>query len=103
LLSRINHELGANFILSQFEHQARFNESARSIEMHLRSKQAQTVTIDEADLSVTFQEGETIWTESSHKYRLPEIAEMAAESGFGCPAQWIDEEWSFAENLWMAE
>ena len=39
---------------------------------------------------MTFDAGETIWTESSHKYCLPQIAAMAAESGFTSPAQWID-------------
>jgi len=102
LLARINRELGGNFVLSQFEHVARFNEEARSIEMHLRSRQAQSVSIEAAEIRVALEAGETIWTESSHKYRIPEISSMAAESGFSCPAQWIDEEWGFAENLWMA-
>ena len=102
LLARINRELGGNFVLSQFEHEARFNEEARSIEMHLRSRQAQTVSIDAAEITIRFDAGETIWTESSHKYGLPEISRMATESEFECPAQWIDEEWLFAENLWMA-
>jgi dimethylhistidine N-methyltransferase len=103
LLARINRELGGQFVLSQFEHVAKFNEEARSIEMRLRSKQAQTVAIGGSDVTVEFYAGETIWTESSHKYRLPQISSMAAESGFTCPAQWIDDEWAFAENLWMAE
>jgi L-histidine N-alpha-methyltransferase len=102
LLARINRELGGHFVLSQFQHVARFNEAARSIEMHLRSRQAQTVSIDAADLRVQFEAGETIWTESSHKYRRPEIPTMASESGFTGSAQWVDEEWGFAENLWMA-
>jgi dimethylhistidine N-methyltransferase len=102
LLARINRELGGQFVLSQFEHLARFNEHARSIEMHLRSRVAQKVFIEAAGITVEFDEGETIWTESSHKYCLPQIAQMAAESGFTTPAQWIDTEWGFAENLWMA-
>jgi L-histidine Nalpha-methyltransferase len=102
LLARINRELGGDFALEQFEHVARFNEDARSIEMHLRSRQAQTVAVDAAGITVEFRAGETIWTESSHKYRLAEITAMAAESGFECPAQWIDQEWLFAENLWRA-
>jgi dimethylhistidine N-methyltransferase len=102
LLARINRELGGHFVLSQFQHVARFHETARSIEMHLRSRQAQTVAIDAAGIRVTFEAGETIWTESSHKYRLPQVASMAAESGFACSAQWIDDEWGFASNLWMA-
>lgn len=100
LLARINRELGGHFVLSQFQHEARFNAEAGSIEMHLRSKRAQKVLIEAAGMTIAFAEGETIWTESSHKYRLPQIAAMAAESGFSCPAQWIDTEWGFAENLW---
>ena len=37
LLGRINRELGGNFDLRAFEHQARYNERERRIEMHLRS------------------------------------------------------------------
>jgi uncharacterized SAM-dependent methyltransferase len=54
-------------------------------------------------LSVTFFEGETIWTESSHKYSLAEVFRIAEQAGFRCDAQWIDEEWPFAENLLIAE
>ena len=39
LLARINRELDADFVLEQFEHVARFNPEARSVEMHLRSRQ----------------------------------------------------------------
>src|SRR5258705_13936120 len=45
LLGRINRELEADFVLDQFEHVAKFNPFARSVEMHLRSKRTQTVTI----------------------------------------------------------
>jgi L-histidine Nalpha-methyltransferase len=102
LLARINRELGGHFALSQFQHVARYNEAAHSIEMHLRSSEAQTVAIEAAEISVAFEAGETIWTESSHKYQRPEISALAAESRFACTAQWVDEEWGFAENLWTA-
>src|SRR5258707_416110 len=49
LLARINRELGGNFVLSQFEHDARFNPETRSIEMHLHSIRNQRVTIRRAD------------------------------------------------------
>ena len=102
LLSRINRELEGDFLLSRFEHLARFNSETRSVEMHLRSKKSQTVEIRQAGLSVHFEEGETIWTENSHKYSPQEIVRMAEETGFGCMAQWIDREWPFAESLLMA-
>jgi dimethylhistidine N-methyltransferase len=103
LLVRINRELDANFDLARFQHVARINHQARSVEMHLRSTCRQTVNIAAADLSVEFFEGETIWTESSHKYSQEEIFEMARTTGFRCEAQWIDKEWAFAENLLIAE
>ena len=103
LLARINRELGANFVLPQFEHVARFNHDARSVEMHLRSRKTQTVTIPRAEFSVTFRQEETIWTESSHKYSTAEPFRIAEETGFECVAQWIDDEWLFAENLLIAE
>jgi uncharacterized SAM-dependent methyltransferase len=58
------------------------------------------VFITEADLTVSFRAGETIWTESSHKFHLPELEEMAEHAGFGIEAQWVDRDWPFAENLW---
>lgn len=103
LLARINRELDADFDVGQFVHEARINEQARSVEMHLRSTQAQTVTIPRADLVVEFEEGETIWTESSHKYSAEEVFDMAGYADFRCDAQWIDSEWPFAENLLIAE
>jgi L-histidine Nalpha-methyltransferase len=103
LLARINRELDADFDLAQFEHLARINPEARSVEMHLRSTCRQTVHIPAAEFSVEFLEGETIWTESSHKYSAEEVLEMARTTGFRCEAQWIDEQWPFAENLLIAE
>jgi L-histidine N-alpha-methyltransferase len=99
LLARINRELEADFVLAQFEHVARFNSETRSIEMHLRALRRQTVAIHRADIAVTFEAGETIWTENSHKYSLDEVARMAADAGWICSAQWIDQEWPFAESL----
>ena len=103
LLARINRELGADFDLNQFEHVARINCEARRVEMHLRSRRRQSVNIPEAELLIEFHDGETIWTESSHKYSQEEVFEIARASGFFCEAQWIDEEWPFAESLLVAE
>jgi len=103
LLARVNRELGADFDLSQFAHLARINDEVRSVEMHLESRRHQAVSISAAEIVVEFQEGETIWTESSHKYALGEIYEMARAAGFRCEVQWVDEQWPFAENLLVAE
>jgi L-histidine N-alpha-methyltransferase len=103
LLGRINRELDADFDLRQFSHVARINHDARSVEMHLRSNRRQRVRIAAVGLDVEFLEGETIWTESSHKYSTDEIVRMAGNAGFRCQAQWVDQEWSFAESLLTAE
>jgi L-histidine Nalpha-methyltransferase len=103
ILARINRELGANFDLSCFRHEARWNTKERRIEMHLRSLQDQRVEIPAAGLGVMIEAGETIWTESSHKYRPEEVLRMAERTGFRCSGQWIDEEWPFAQNLLVVE
>ena len=103
LLARINRELGANFDLRQFEHQARFNPVTSSVEMHLHSLCKQTVTISMARLTVGFEAGETIWTENSHKYSLAEVRHKSNTAGFDLQAQWIDDDWHFAENLLVAD
>ena len=100
LLARINRELGGDFDLSRFEHIAHYNARERRIEMHLRSVETQTVTIGEA--CFTFQNDETIWTESCHKYGRNEPQEMARRTGFKCVEQWVDVEWPLAENLFVA-
>lgn len=102
LLARINRELGANFDLSRFAHLARYDEKERRVEMHLRSLASQDVDIPSAGLAVHFQAGETIWTESSHKYSRAEVVSMAERSGFACAAQWTDSEWPFAQSLLIA-
>lgn len=103
LLARVNRELGADFDLRQFAHLAKINYEARSVEMHLVSRERQIVSIPAAEVVVEFQEEESIWTESSHKYSAAEIFQMARKAGFRCETQWIDEQWPFAENLLIAE
>jgi L-histidine Nalpha-methyltransferase len=103
LLARINRELGADFDLSRFQHAVRWDESERRIEMHLRSTAWQHVTIREAGFRFYLREGETIWTESSHKYNCEEVVAMGRHAGFRCAGQWIDAEWPFAQTLLFAD
>lgn len=103
LLARINRELDGNFDMSSFVHEARYNSEHRRIEMHLRSTRAQTATISGASFDVHLDAGETIWTESSHKYRCEEAAEMGVRAGFCCVGQWVDAEWPYAQSLLLVE
>jgi dimethylhistidine N-methyltransferase len=103
LLARVNRELDADFDLAHFRHEARYNTAERRVEMHLRSTRDQIVKIPRSGCKVSFRKDETIWTESSHKYRAEDISEMARRNGFRCDSQWIDTEWPFAESLLVAE
>jgi dimethylhistidine N-methyltransferase len=102
LLARINRELEADFDLRKFRHVARWNESERRIEMHLQATAAQYVNVPLAALRVQLRKDETIWTESSHKYRAEELAGLAQRTGFRCSAQWTDREWPFTHSLFVA-
>ncbi|HEY4709360.1 MAG TPA: L-histidine N(alpha)-methyltransferase [Candidatus Acidoferrales bacterium] len=102
LLARINRELGGDFDLRHFEHVVRWDQAERRIEMHLRSTIWQRVTIRQAGFRFHLREGETIWTESSHKYDPKAVVQMGERSGYRCAGQWFDAEWPLAQNLFFA-
>jgi dimethylhistidine N-methyltransferase len=102
LLGRVNRELDGGFDLRAFAHEARYNTRERRIEMHLRSIVDQTVAVGLANITARFSKDETIWTESSHKFEPAELDRMADEAGFQVRATWVDQEWPFAETLWIA-
>lgn len=99
LLHRLNRDFGANFDPDCFKHEARWSESASRIEMHLRASSDQQVLLRNLDLRSFIGSGETIHTESSHKFKVPEFEELATTAGFNPVAAWTDEEWPFAEML----
>jgi L-histidine Nalpha-methyltransferase len=99
ILLRINRELGANFDLLAFDHRALWNATASRIEMHLLSLFDQTVHIAALKLDAPFVVGETIWTESSHKYTEAGIRDLLQKGGFQPIDQWVAEEQSFLEVL----
>ena len=102
MLARINREFQGDFDLRLFEHQARWNAATHDIEMHLVARRSHTVEIRALGLRVEFQSGESIWTESSHKYDRDEALHLGQRAGFECGGQWLDVEWPFAESLLIA-
>jgi L-histidine Nalpha-methyltransferase len=99
LLDRINRELGGDFDLEAFEHVPRWNAASSRVESHLVSRRDQLVTITAADLTVAFAAGESIWTESSYKYRPEQLVEMGGVAGFAGRQQWIEPTARFALTL----
>ena len=98
LLERMQRELGAGLETGHFAHHAFFNEDDARIEMHLRATRPTEIRLG-AD-RFGFAEGETIHTESSHKYTKAGIAELAGEAGWTLHQSWTDDKGWFALN-WL--
>jgi uncharacterized SAM-dependent methyltransferase len=88
VLRRLNRDVGANFDLAAFEHQAIWVPEASRIEMRLISSRAQTVTI--AGERISFAADEPIITEHCHKYTPESFAALAAAAGWSGRAVWTD-------------
>ena len=88
LLVRANRELGADFDLAGFEHEAIFNARQSRIEMHLVSRRAQVVSL--LGRRFSFRAGETIHTENSHKYTVAAFRDLAAEANWTTSRLWTD-------------
>jgi dimethylhistidine N-methyltransferase len=103
VLDRINRELGGTFDLDGFAHRPVWNAAESRMESHLVSLRAQTVEIPAADLVISFEEGESIWTESSYKYTTERVTELGRNAGFRRECQWIEPEAQFSLTLFLAE
>ena len=103
VLARLNRELGADFDLDNFTHEARWNAANSCIEMHLRSTVAQTVTLPANSagpaFTLHFRAGETIHTENSYKFTPATIAELLTPAGFTPTRTFTDPDCLFAVTL----
>ena len=100
LLVRANRELGADFDVENFAHEAIFNDAESRIEMHLVSRQAQIVSL--LGQRFAFRPGETIHTESSHKYTVAAFRRLAASAGWSARRVWTDERRLFSVHELIA-
>ncbi len=94
LIVRINRELGGDFCLMDFKHEARWNSAESAIEMHIVSQADQTVRV--GDYAFSFLRGETIHTESSRKYDMQDFVGVAAECGWEVVHAWTEPDRKFA-------
>ena len=99
LLRRLNREAGADFDQRAFGHEARWNAQAERIEMHLVSHRAQSVRL--AGRIFRFAAGESIHSESSHKYRPERLRRIAEAAGWQAAATWTDPDGLF--SVWLLE
>ncbi len=92
VLNHLNRLIGADFNVSAWRHVGLFNEALSRIEMHLESREAQTVSWK--DGSRRFQKGERIHTENSYKYQPEPFAAVLKQAGFHAVTHFTDEqEW----------
>jgi len=98
-LHRLNREVGADFVVDQFEHRSIWNRELGRIEMHLVSRVEQSVEI--AGRRFDFAAGEAIRTESAYKYDLEQFAAIADE--FRVERVWCDAERNFSVQYLVAE
>jgi dimethylhistidine N-methyltransferase len=103
LLRRINRELGGTFDLENFEHVVLYNDIHGRIEMHLRSRMPQEVTIERTEQVVTIAPGEMIHTENSYKYTVEEVQEMGAQAGLDLVRTWFDSRSYFLVSMFRPQ
>jgi len=99
LLRRANTELSADFDVGAFAHYAFYDPRKHRIEMHLVSQCAQTVSV--AGESFDFEEGESLHTESSHKFTIEGFRKLAVSAGFRPGPVWTDEARLFSVH-WLS-
>ena len=97
LLARINRELGGDFELARFAHEAVYNEDAGRVEIYIVSLADQRVRV--LGREFRFARGERIHTENSHKYAVEEFQALASASGWTPVKAWTDTAQLFSLHL----
>jgi L-histidine Nalpha-methyltransferase len=97
LLERINRELGGDFDLARFAHEAIYNEDAGRVEIYIKSLADQRVRV--LGREFRFARGERIHTENSHKYAVEEFQALAGSSGWTPVKAWTDPAQLFSLHL----
>ena len=103
VLTRINRDLGADFVPANFRHRACWNPAESRIEMHLESLIAQRVHIPASSsgpaFTVDFARGESIHTENSYKFTSAAVDALLALANFRKMKSWEDPQHLFAVTL----
>ena len=99
LLERINRELGGQFDLGAFRHEASYDEEAGRVILGLRSLREQQVPINRLRRSIEFKENEFIHTEDSFKYSYEEVEGLVANAGLSIQEHWNDNDRRFGVFL----
>ena len=101
LLTRMNRELDADFSLDRFEYEAFYNPEAGRVELYIRSRVDQIVTV--AGQRIGFAAGERILAEYSYKYEVEEFRRLAERAGYTGRDCWIDPDRLFSVHYLVAQ
>jgi len=99
VLEVVNRELDGDFDAAAFDHVACWNERERWIEMRLRARNPQHVTLGALDLEVSFAAGEDLLTEISAKFTPEQVREELSASRFVTEDAWTDANGDFLLTL----
>jgi dimethylhistidine N-methyltransferase len=80
ILRSVNALIGSNFNVAQFKHLVQINRQDSRVELYLEA--LDDVTVTWPGLERTFQQGERIHTENSHKYTRDSIEILLRQAGF---------------------
>ena len=99
VLHVLNRELDADFDVDAFDHIVVYDGDFDRIEMHLRARRGQSVSIPGADMVVDFAEGETLRTEISCKFTREGVERQLQEASMELRAWHTDALSRFAVAL----
>ncbi|MFY0601349.1 MAG: L-histidine N(alpha)-methyltransferase [Cyclobacteriaceae bacterium] len=100
LLTRINHEMGADFDITAFSHNPVYDPATGECRSYLMSLKDQDVHIESLEETFHFKKWETIFVEVSKKYDLEEIGLLAESSGFSVIENLLDDQELFTDSIW---
>lgn len=101
LLERINRELHGNFDIARFDHFPTYNPDTGACKSYLVSLSDQYVKINEQ--VVHFFKDETIDIETSQKFTVDQIDQMASNTSFKLINYFFDSKKWFIDAIWIAE
>ena len=94
IIRSINSHLGSDFRVEQFRHKVKINRLENRVELYLEA--LEDLTVSWPRNSRTFQKGELIHTENSHKYTVESIQLLLSKAGFKSTQIWTDPKDYFA-------
>ena len=95
ILHVVNRGLDGDFRPEAFRHHAFYNDAASRIEMHLVSTMSQRVRLRRLGLTLDFEAGESIWTESSYKHTRRSVVDLLHAASLVAEAWFTDRDERF--------